>query len=120
MSTNYSYFLNFSVIHLQLLGILAVHRLQRKGTMRLLKREAEGGFTIADWHGGFIGFSKSNQSWRHVNAWYDSCPCCKGAFDLTIEILGLEFMAYNDGGPCELEAYVEDYQQEMTGAHPVA
>jgi hypothetical protein len=29
-------------------------------------------------------------------------------------------MAYNDGGPCELEAYVEDYQQEMTGAHPVA
>ena len=87
--------------------------------MRILKREVEGGFTIADWHGGFIGISKSGQGWRKVSAWFERCPCCEGAFDLTVEFLGFELMAYNDGGPCELEAYVEDFQQEMTGIQPV-
>ena len=87
--------------------------------MRILKREVEGGVTLADWHGGFIGISKSGNSWRHVGAWYESCPCCKGAFDLTIELFGFEIMAYNDGGPCELEAYMGDYQQDLTPAQPM-
>jgi hypothetical protein len=77
--------------------------------MRILKREVEGGVTLADWHGGFIGISKSKKSWRHVDAYYENCPCCKGAFDLTIELFGFEIMAYNDGGPCLLEALFEDY-----------
>ena len=118
MSANYSYLLNFSVIHLQLLGKLAVQRLQRKAIMRFLKREDEGGVTLADWHGGFVGINKSGSGWRHLDAWYESCPCCKGAFDLTIELLGFEFMAYNDGGPCELEAFWEDFEQNAIPKQP--
>ena len=118
MSTNYSYLLNFSVIHLQLLGILAVHRLQRKAIMRFLKREDEGGITLADWHGGFIGINKSANGLRHVDAWYESCPCCKGAFDLSIEVLGIEFMVYNDGGPCELQAFYEDFERNAIPKQP--
>lgn len=83
--------------------------------MRILKREAEGGITIIDWHGGFLGVSKNGHNWRHFRAWFDNCPCCKGAFDLGIEAFGFELMAYNDGGPCELEEYYEDIQHELTG-----
>jgi hypothetical protein len=119
MSTNYSYLLHFSVIHLRQLSILANNRLLRKGTMRILKREVEGGITIADWHGGFIGISRSRQGWRKASAWFERCPCCEGAFDLTVEFLGLELMAYNDGGSCELEAYVEDFQHDMTSIQPI-
>ena len=82
--------------------------------MRILKKEAEGGLTIADWHGGFIGVNKSGNDWRQISAWYESCPCCKGAFDFTFEMLGFELMAYNDGGLCELEVYMEEPEEEVT------
>jgi hypothetical protein len=119
MNTSYSYLLDFSVIYLRLLGVFAAERLQRKGMMRILKREVEGGITIADWHGGFVGISKSGHGLRQAGAWLERCPCCQGAFDLTVEFLGFEFMAYNDGGTCELEGYVEDYQQDMTTIQPI-
>jgi hypothetical protein len=87
--------------------------------MRFLKKEAEGGLTIADWHSGFIGVVKNGHSLRHVDAWYESCPCCKGAYDIGLEILGFEIIAYNDADSCELEATVEDFQQDLVGFQPV-
>jgi hypothetical protein len=87
--------------------------------MRLLKREDEGGLTIADWHGGFIGIVKNGHGLGHFRVWNERCPCCKGAFDVGIEALGFEFIAYNDGDSCELEAYIEDYQQDLAGIQAV-
>jgi hypothetical protein len=87
--------------------------------MRLLKKEAEGGITIADWHGGFIGIVKNGNRLSHFRVWNESCPCCKGAFDMGIELLGFEFIAYNDGDSCEFEAYIEDFQQDMAGIQAV-
>ena len=86
--------------------------------MRILKREVEGGVTLADWHGGFIGLSRSGNGLRHIDAWYESCPCCKRAFDFSIELLGFQLMIYNEGGPCELQAFLEDFQENAIPKRP--
>jgi hypothetical protein len=98
------------------LAYIGVQR--RKAIMRLFRREVEGGFTLIDWHGGFVGINKTGKNWRHVDAWYESCPCCKGAFDLAIELFGYELAAYNDGGPCELEAFFEDFEKNAIPKQP--
>jgi hypothetical protein len=75
--------------------------------MRFLRREAEGGLTIAEWYGGFAGVCLNGHSRKKLEVSIERCPCCRGAFDIRIEIFGLELMAYNDGGPCEWETVLE-------------
>ena len=112
MNFNIFTFLNLSGLYIQALRMYTVNRVPRKGQMRILKKEAEGGLTIADWHGGFVGSSK-NGSDKHFHAWFERCPCCRGAFDFGVEVFGYELVAYNDGDSCELEATIEDLQQDM-------
>ena len=118
MNTDYSYLLDLSIIHLPLLGMLTAHRLQRKATMRFLKKKAEGGVTLMDWNGGFIGISRSGRGWLQFRASYENCSCCKKAFDLSLEVLGFQLMVYNDGGPCEQKAFLLDFQENAIPRKP--
>lgn len=73
--------------------------------MRLFKREEEGGITVADWDDGFVGLSQNQGKKRTFNFGFERWHCCPGAFELNIELLGLMFVIYNEGGPCQLETY---------------
>jgi len=70
-----------------------------------MRRDAEGGFTLADWGEGFVGISKSLSGFRPFRYSFERWSCCQGAFELTLEIMGLMIFAYNEGGPCEQELH---------------
>jgi hypothetical protein len=72
--------------------------------MIILRREEEGGLTLLDWGEGFIGLGKSQAGFRLFHFTFERWPCCPGALEFSLEIMGLMLFAYNEGGPCKLEA----------------
>jgi hypothetical protein len=80
--------------------------------MRLLSRETEGGLTVVDWDDGFIGLSRKESNRKafafHLERW----PCCPGSLELSIELFGMVFVAYNEGGPCQLESLMDEWEDE--------
>jgi hypothetical protein len=79
--------------------------------MRLFRREAEGGFTIADWDDGFVGLNRNEARTGVFGFQFERWTCCPGAFELNIELLGLLFVVYSEGGPCQLEAFLDDLEE---------
>jgi hypothetical protein len=75
--------------------------------MVILRREEEGGLTLLDWGEGFIGLGKSQAGFRPFHFSFERWSCCPGAMEFTLEIMGLMLFAYNEGGPCKLEAMDE-------------
>jgi hypothetical protein len=81
--------------------------------MRLFRREEEGGFTVADWDDGFVGLSRNEARKSLLDFHFERWQCCPGAFELKIELFGLMFVVYNEGGPCQLEAYLADEEEDF-------
>ena len=79
--------------------------------MRLFRREAEGGFTVADWDDGFVALCRNEARTGVLNFQFERWACCPGAFELNVELFGLMFVVYNEGGPCKLEAFLEDLDE---------
>jgi hypothetical protein len=86
--------------------------------MRLFRREAEGGFTIADWDDGFIGLNRNEARTGVFGFQFERWNCCPGAYELNIKLFGLMFVVYNEGGPCQLEAFLDDVDEPVLELTP--
>jgi hypothetical protein len=86
---------------------------KRRNVMRLFKREAEGGFTIADWDDGFVGLNRNEVRTGVFGFQFERWTCCPGAFELNIELFGLMFVFYSEGGPCQLEAFLDEVDEPV-------
>ena len=91
--------------------------------MNLFRKEEEGGLTLVDWDDGFIGLSRSPAGFRPFHFTFERWACCPGALELTLEIMGVMLFAYNEGGPCKLEAPEEEveiawYENELVSTVP--
>ena len=78
--------------------------------MLLLRRDGEGGFTLAEWENGFVGLYENKPNPRVFHFNFTRWPCCSGGFELTLELLGFTLFAFNEGDYCEMEMLVEDVE----------
>ena len=76
--------------------------------MRLFRKEADGGFTLAEWDDGFVALSRNEARRSLFRFEFERWTCCPGAFELDIELFGLMFVLYGEGGPCQLEAFLDE------------
>ncbi len=80
--------------------------------MRLLSKEDEGGFTLVDWDDGFIGLNRKKSDRKRFSFHFERWPCCPGSLEISLEFFGLVLVAYNEGGPCQLESFLDAWDDE--------
>jgi hypothetical protein len=83
--------------------------------MRLFSMEAENSLTIVDWEDGFIGLSRKHGARKPFGFQLERWRCCPGSFECSIELFGWMLVAYNEGGPCHLEEFIEIVEHPFVG-----
>ena len=81
--------------------------------MRLFSMEAEDSLTIVDWQDGFLGLSRKQGDRKPFGFQLERWRCCPGSFECSIELFGWMLVAYNEGGPCHLEEFIEIAQEPV-------
>lgn len=80
--------------------------------MRLLSKDDEGGITLIDWDDGFVGLNRRRSDRKPFAFHFERWSCCPGSLEISLELLGVVLVAYNEGGPCQLENFLDAWEDE--------